>query len=167
MSSINFLKESSKGISLKGTFIPKLLNNPLSSCSLMDLDFLIKAFSFCFVFIQFLDFYFLYFFYTSINMITLFYFINKIFYELFKSLNLWFLAHYLFKKISLWLIFDSTEALEIKTILFNLDFSKNTILSCFFFFFLVFYLYFLFSVAIAQSFNPIAELIIHLGIPIS
>ena len=44
--------------------------------------------------------------------------------------------------------------------LFNLDFANNTILSCFFFFFLIIDLYLLISVAIAQIFNPIAELVI-------
>ena len=43
---------------------------------------------------------------------------------------------------------------------FNLDFANNTILSCFFFFFLIIDLYLLISVAIAQIFNPIAELVI-------
>ena len=44
--------------------------------------------------------------------------------------------------------------------LFNLDFANNTILLCFFFFFLIIDLYLLISVAIAQIFNPIAELVI-------
>ena len=50
--------------------------------------------------------------------------------------------------------------------LFNLDFANNTILSCFFFFFLIIDLYFLIPAAIAQFFNPIAELVIPIGIPI-
>ena len=42
------------------------------------------------------------------------------------------------KTNSSWLITDSIKALEIKTsMLFNLDFANNTILSCFFFFFLI------------------------------
>ena len=49
--------------------------------------------------------------------------------------------------------------------LFNLDFANNTILSCFFFFFLIIDLYFLIPAAIAQIFNPIAELVIPIGIP--
>ena len=49
--------------------------------------------------------------------------------------------------------------------LFNLYFAKNTILSCFFFFFLIIDLYFLIPAVIAQTFNPISELIIPLGIP--
>ena len=44
--------------------------------------------------------------------------------------------------------------------LFNLDFISSTILSCFFFFFLIIVLYFLIPGAIAQIFNPIAELVI-------
>ena len=49
--------------------------------------------------------------------------------------------------------------------LFNLDFASNTILSCFFFFFLIIDLYFLISTVIAQIFNPIEELVIPIGIP--
>ena len=49
--------------------------------------------------------------------------------------------------------------------LFNLDFANNTILLCFFFFFLIIDLYFLIPAAIAQIFNPIAELVISIGIP--
>ena len=44
--------------------------------------------------------------------------------------------------------------------LFNLEFISSTILSCFFFFFLIIDLYFLIPGAIAQIFNPIAELVI-------
>ena len=49
--------------------------------------------------------------------------------------------------------------------LFNLDFANNPIL-CIFFFFLIIDLYFLIPAAIAQIFNPIAELVIPIGIPI-
>ena len=49
--------------------------------------------------------------------------------------------------------------------LFNLDFASNTILSCFFFLFLIIDLYFLIPAFIAQIFNPIAELVIPIGIP--
>ena len=49
--------------------------------------------------------------------------------------------------------------------LFNLDFASNTILSCFFFFFLIIDLYFLIPTVIAQIFNPIEELVIPTGIP--
>ena len=51
------------------------------------------------------------------------------------------------------------------SILFNLDFANNTILSCFFFFFLIIGLYILISVAIAQIYNTIAELVIPTGTP--
>ena len=50
--------------------------------------------------------------------------------------------------------------------LFDLDFANDTILSYFLFFFLIIDLYFLIPEAIAQIFNPIAELVIPLGIPI-
>ena len=50
--------------------------------------------------------------------------------------------------------------------LFNLDFANNTILSCFFFFFLNSDLYFLIPAVFTQIFNPIAELVNPIGIPI-
>ena len=50
--------------------------------------------------------------------------------------------------------------------LFNLDFASSTVLSCFFFFFLKTYLHFLILAVLAQFFNPIAELVIPIGIPI-
>ena len=49
--------------------------------------------------------------------------------------------------------------------LLNLDFANNIILSCFFYFFLFFDLYFLIPAVIAQIFNPIAELVIATRIP--
>ena len=51
--------------------------------------------------------------------------------------------------------------------LFNLDFANNTILSCFFFFFLTIDFYFLISAVIAQNFNLIAELVIPIWIQIN
>ena len=58
------------------------------------------------------------------------------------------------------IIFESIKALEIKTsMLFNLDFANNTILSCFFSF-LIIYLGFLIPAVITQTFNPIVELAI-------
>ena len=49
--------------------------------------------------------------------------------------------------------------------LINLDFADNTILSWFFLFFLIIDLYLSIPVAIAQSFNPTAELVILIAIP--
>ena len=49
--------------------------------------------------------------------------------------------------------------------LFNLDFANNIILSFFFFFSLIIDLYFLIPAAIAQILNPIAEILIPIGIP--
>ena len=95
----------------------------------------------------------------------LFYKWTKIFDKLFKSLNFLFLfsyrhilfAHYLLKKNSSWLIFELIKVLEIKASMpFNLEFANNTILSCFFLFFLIINLYFLIPAATAQFFNPIA-----------
>ena len=50
--------------------------------------------------------------------------------------------------------------------LFNLDFANNTISPCFFLFFLIIEFYVLILAVIAQIFNPIAELVIPIGIPI-
>ena len=47
--------------------------------------------------------------------------------------------------------------------LLNLDSANNTISSGFFFFFLIIDLYVLIPAAIAQIFNPIAELVIPIG----
>ena len=61
---------------------------------------------------------------------------------------------------------ESRKALYIKTfMLFNLDFANNTNLSCLFFFFLIIDLYFLIPAAIAEHFNPAAELVIPIEIP--
>ena len=64
-------------------------------------------------------------------------------------------------------MFESIKALEIKTsILFNLDFANNTILSCFFFFFLSIDLHFFNSCSFAEIFNPIVELVTPIEISI-
>ena len=49
--------------------------------------------------------------------------------------------------------------------LFNLDFASNTVFLCFYLFFLIIDLYFLIAAVIAQIFNPIAELVVPIGIP--
>ena len=49
------------------------------------------------------------------------------------------------------------------SIVFNLDVANNTILSYFFFFFLIFDLYFLIAAVIAQILNPIVELVNPIG----
>ena len=60
----------------------------------------------------------------------------------------------------LWIIFESIKALEIKpSILFNLALPNITILSYFFFYFLII------PAVIAQIFNPIAKLVIPKAIP--
>ena len=67
---------------------------------------------------------------------------------------------------SSWLVFGSNKALLIKnSILFNLGFSNNNILSCFFLFFLIIGFYPLITAVTAKSFNPIAELRIPMRIP--
>ena len=63
-----------------------------------------------------------------------------------------------------WLIYESIETLEIKTsVLFNLAFACNTVLSCFFFFFLIIDLHFLIPAVIAKIFIATAELAIPTG----
>ena len=70
------------------------------------------------------------------------------------------------KTNSSWLIFESVEALEIKTsMLLILDFGNNTILSYFFFFFWIIDLHFLIPAVLIQIFDPIAELAVPIGIP--
>ena len=49
--------------------------------------------------------------------------------------------------------------------LFNLDFANSTMLSCFFFIFLITDLYILIAAVITQIFTPITELVIPIGIP--
>ena len=51
------------------------------------------------------------------------------------------------------------------SIVFNLSFASNTILSCFFLFFLIIDVYFLIPAIIAPISNPTAELVIPTGIP--
>ena len=65
-----------------------------------------------------------------------------------------------------WLITEPIKALKIKTsVQFNLDFANNAILLCFFFFFLIIDLYFLIAEVIPQMFNPVAEIVIPIGMP--
>ena len=76
-----------------------------------------------------------------------------------------FLISSLIKTNSSQVISESIKTLEIKTsMLFNLDFASNTILSRFFYSFLIIGLYFLIPAVIVQIFNPIAELLILTGI---
>ena len=87
----------------------------------------------------------------------------------FKFLISSFLSSYspstLFTKTnSSWITFELIKALQVKTsMLFNLDFANNTILSCFFF--LNYWLNFLTPVVIGQIFNSITELVIPIRIP--
>ena len=63
-----------------------------------------------------------------------------------------------------WLICESVKTLEINTsVLYNLVFANNAILSCYFFF-LIFDSYFLLATVIVKIFNLIAELVIPIGI---
>ena len=71
------------------------------------------------------------------------------------------------KENSSWLIYESIKALKIKTsMLCNLVFANNAILSIFFFFFLIFDLTYLIPAVIAKKKkNPIAELVTPIWIP--
>ena len=70
------------------------------------------------------------------------------------------------KTNSSWLIFESIKALKINIFtIFNLDFAIDNILSCFSLYFLIIDLHFLILAVIKQTFNPIAELVIPIGIP--
>ena len=65
---------------------------------------------------------------------------------------------------SLRLMYESTKALEIKTLIAsNFVFASDAILSCFFLFFLIISLYLLNPAVIAHIFNPTAELVIPTG----
>ena len=62
---------------------------------------------------------------------------------------------------SSWLIYELIKDLEIRTsIVFNLSFPNNTILSCFFFFSYIIELYFLILAVIAQPLISTAEIMI-------
>ena len=56
-----------------------------------------------------------------------------------------------------------TEANSFKMIVFNLVFPNNIILLCFFYLFLIIFLYFLIPTVIAQTFNSTAELVVPTG----
>ena len=61
-------------------------------------------------------------------------------------------------------MYELIKTLEIRTsIIFNLSFPNNTILSCFFFFSFINDLYFLIPAVIPQVFIPTAELVIPTG----
>ena len=130
-----------KGILLKGAFDPKLLNNLLASCYLMNLNilltFLMKlsssffrlysfwVFSFC-IFLHFKQY----------DNIVLWIYENLWWtFEGFRLLISFFVSSYslctIFTKTnSSWLIYELIKAQEIKTsILFDLVFASNTILS--------------------------------------
>ena len=64
-------------------------------------------------------------------------------------------------------ITESIKVIEIKaSLLLNLDFANDTILSYTFFFFLIIDLYILIPADIAPFFHRIAEIVIPIGIPI-
>ena len=140
-----------------GTFIrANLLNNPVASCSLINIDFLPSQTS------QF-----------DLNIILPLVFIYSLNYHLsLEFLVSSFISSYSFSTLfvkthSSWQIFESNKALEIKTfLLFKLDFVNSTILSCFFFFFLIIHLYFLIPAVITQISDPIAKPKIPTELPI-
>ena len=67
---------------------------------------------------------------------------------------------------SSWLTYELIKALEIRTsMVFTLVFAYNTLLSCFFFFFLIIDLYFLFTAIIEKILNHTAKLALPVEIP--
>ena len=123
--------------------IPKLLNNPLAFFPLINFDFVLlhtahfdKSIIFRFLSLKRMVFYFLYFF--TLKTIQLHCFTNRLkSVEVFKFLISSFISSYYFRTLfiiinSSRLIFESIKAVEIKTsMLFNLDFANNIILSSF------------------------------------
>ena len=70
----------------------------------------------------------------------------------------------LFETNSSWLIYESIKTLESLTLIIsNVSFPGNTMLSCFFFSFLIIYLYFLIPKVVTKIFIPTAELEILTG----
>ena len=82
-----------------------------------------------------------------------------------KLLFLMIILYFFLHVIKSWLIFESIKVLKYKNfILFNLHFANKTILSCFFFLFIDLNL--LIHAVVTQIFNPLAERVIPIGIPI-
>ena len=70
------------------------------------------------------------------------------------------------KTNSSWLIYESLKTLVIKSsILCNLFFASNTFDHSFLFLILIIYLYVLIPATVARLLNPIAELVVPVGIP--
>ena len=122
-----------------------------------------RALFFRFLFLHLLGFTFSIFF--ALQTIRQHYFIYSLNFHLLGLFIFCFISSYSFSTLftetnSIKLIFESIKALEIKTsIVFNLVFANNTMLSCFFFFFLI-DLCFLIPAVIKVIFIAIAELAI-------
>ena len=147
-------------------FIPlRLLHNTLTSCSLLPQteQFDVYIILPCFVFTNFWFLLAVFFLHFKQDDNIVLYIVSNFYLSLEYSISS-FKSSYsfgiLFIKTNLsWLILESIKALEIKTSMpFNLDFDYNTILSCFFFFFLIIGLYFLIPTVIVLIFNPTSEL---------
>ena len=150
--------------------MPKLFNNQLASCSLIDLDFLLLQtvqFDKSTIFPMFV-------FTTFRFLLSVFFlpfkqyvcFINRLKSSMnclsIKFLVCFFISSYSFSTLFIktnqsWLIFELIKVL-------SLDFANNTILSCFFFFFLIIDFHILIPGVIAETFSPIGELVISIGI---
>ena len=126
---------------LKCFFITKLLNNPLASCSLINLNFLLSHTAHFdksiilpfFVFTTFRFLFSVFFLHFKQYDNSVFYKWTKIFDKVIQPLNFWFLlsdhlillAHYLLKRIhinNIWI----DESLKKTSILFKLDFANDS-----------------------------------------
>ena len=85
---------------------------------------------------------------------------------IFSFISLYYRSTLFSETNSEWVIYESIGALEIKTsIIFDLVLADNSILSCFFFFFLIIYLHFLIPAVTVHIFIPTAEPKIPTGTP--
>ena len=152
-------RDPAKAILLKGVLIPKLPNNPLAFCSLVNFDFLLSHTAYfdksvifqVFFPCNFRTFTFRIFFYTlnAIMRLNCNYTVMR--FLISSPILSYGFSIFIIETNSSWLITESIKTLEYKTsVLFNLDFANNTTLLEFLFYFIDFYL--LIAVVIAQEF---------------
>ena len=156
------------------TLIPvNLLNNPLASCTLIHFGFLLsqtahfdkRIIPLIFVFKTFGSLLFVFFLHFKHQEKIVFMY-NLNFYLSLEFLIFPFISQKFLSALFIKTIFESIQALKIKTpMLLNLDFASNVILSCFFFLFLIIDSYFFIPAVITQIFNPTEELGNPIGIP--
>ena len=90
----------------------------------------------------------------------------SIFHSIFRIFDFFFSSRYTLLNKFVILIYEAIHAIEIKiSIVFNLVFASNTILSYIYLFFLIIDFYFLILAVIAQTFNPTRRFVIPAGTP--